>query len=114
MVLLPMGRVGLIAAAQGATAIESWMSGPSLYGPNGTTADSHCPDYLDGDRGSDTRAPALPPGAIPPNSASPPTSNFNGQIAPLTRMSIKGVVWCGSLSHDRILTCSTRTRLVVG
>jgi sialate O-acetylesterase len=85
--------VGLIMAAQGATAIESWMSAPSLYGPNGTTAGSSCPDTLDGERGSDTRAPNLPPGAIPPNSASPPTSNFNGQIAPLVQMAIKGVIW---------------------
>ena len=87
--------VGLIAAAQGATAIESWMSAPSLYGGvNGTTtANSSCPDTLDGDRGSDSRAPSLPPGAIPPNSASPPTSNFNGQIVPLMQMAITGVVW---------------------
>jgi hypothetical protein len=81
---LTNGRpVGLIMAAQGATAIESWMSAGSLYGRNSTNVNgSSCPATLDNGQGM-----------IPGNSASPPTSNFNGQIAPLTRLTIKGVIW---------------------
>jgi hypothetical protein len=76
--------VGLVMATMGGTALESWMSAKLLYGPDGGTAGSKgvCP-VVSGDPSTD----------IPGNSFSPPTSNYNGQIVPLTGMTVQAVVW---------------------
>jgi sialate O-acetylesterase len=76
--------VGIVMSTYGGTALESWMSRELLYG-NGTSSDpvhGVCP-----------ADPSDPATAIPANSFTPPSSNFNGQIVPLTAMVIKGVLW---------------------
>ena len=79
-------------ATMGGTAIESWMSAELLYGPNGTDpADGACPAN-----------PADPSTAIPANSFSPPTSNFNGQISPLFSTAVAGVLWYQGESNEVI------------
>ena len=89
--------VGIMMSTMGGTAIESWMSAQLLYGNTAnstkdpTSNTSACPAN-----------PADPTTAIPANSFSPPTSNFNGQILPLTRYTIAGVLWYQGESNEVI------------
>ena len=97
--------VGLVSSTNGGSAIESWMSPEILYGPNGATnaSEGKCPGRS---AGADLKAGVVvAEGDLCPNSASPPTSNFLGQLSPLTRMTIKGVstMRCGATLSTRRL-----------
>ena len=89
--------IGIVMATMGGTAIESWMSAELLYGANGAGGSSRDPS-----KGVCPYNPLDPTTAIPSNSFSPPTSNFNADIAPLFNMTIRGVTWYQGESNEVI------------
>ena len=85
--------IGMVMATMGGTALESWMSAELLYGNSGGAP----PDPTKGACPSD---PADPTTAIPANSFSPPSSNYNADIAPLFNMTVRGVTWYQGESNE--------------
>jgi hypothetical protein len=86
--------VGLVMSTNGGSAIESWMSPEILFGPAGGTNASRgvCPGRPAGMVDLAVGI-IVEEGDLCANSASPPTSNFLGQISPLTRMTIRGAIF---------------------
>jgi sialate O-acetylesterase len=111
--------IGLVATSNGGSAIESWLSPETLYGSDSGTnvSEGVCPGRPAGINydskpvgagktydinGSEDLASGvvITDGDLCVQSASLPTSNFLGQISPLTRLTIKAAIWYQAESNS--------------
>ena len=79
--------IGLVHTSWGGTIAEAWTDAPSL---------SKMPDFKDAvEKIEQTKAPLPGPNGRPgaANNPNQPTVLYNGMIAPLTPMAIKGAIW---------------------